>query len=156
MDLTDQNSRTDQIDAADQNSRTDQYERGDHCTAVLLAAGQGLRMGGGTRKQYLDLKGRPLFTYALEAMDRSEVITDVVITVPAGDESFCEEMVSACGLGNKVRRIIEGGRERCFSVHKGLQAVDWPCDYAFIHDAARPFIDEAVIRRLYEDRKSVV
>ena len=74
-----------------------------------------------------------------------------MITVPAGDESFCEEMVRACGLGNKVRRIIAGGSERCFSVHIALQAVDWPCDYAFIHDAARPFIDEAIIRRLYEE-----
>ena len=123
----------------------------EHCTAVLLAAGQGLRMGGDTRKQYLDLEGRPLFTYALEALERSEIITDIVITVPAGDESFCEEMVRACGLGNKVRRIIAGGSERCFSVHIALQAVDWPCDYAFIHDAARPFIDEAIIRRLYEE-----
>ena len=123
----------------------------EHCTAVLLAAGQGLRMGGDTRKQYLDLKGRPLFTYALEALERSEIITDIVIMVPAGDESFCEEMVRACGLGNKVRRIIAGGSERCFSVHIALQAVDWPCDYAFIHDAARPFIDEAIIRRLYEE-----
>ena len=130
---------------------TDLKERKHPCTAVLLAAGQGLRMGGDTRKQYLDLKGRPLFTYALEAMDRSEIITDIVITVPAGDESFCGEIVSACGLGNKVRRIIAGGSERCFSVHIGLQAVDWPCDYAFIHDAARPFIDEAIIRRLYEE-----
>ena len=61
------------------------------------------------------------------------------------------EMVRACGLGNKVRGIIAGGSERCFSVHIALQAVDWPCDYAFIHDAARPFIDEAIIRRLYEE-----
>ena len=126
----------------------------EHCTAVLLAAGQGLRMGGDTRKQYLDLKGRPLFTYALEALERSEIITDIVIMVPAGDESFCEEMVRACGLGNKIRRIIAGGSERCFSVHIGLQAVDWPCDYVFIHDAARPFIDEAIIRRLYEEVKA--
>lgn len=143
--------RTDQKSLTDQRGPADQRERREHCTAVLLAAGQGLRMGGDTRKQYLDLEGRPLFTYALEAMDRSEVITDVVITVPAGDESFCAEMVSACGLGNKVRRIIAGGSERCFSVHKGLQAVDWPCDYAFIHDAARPFLEEAVIRRLYDE-----
>ena len=130
---------------------TDKNDRRHYCTAVLLAAGQGLRMGGDTRKQYLDLKGRPLFTYALEALERSEIITDIVIMVPAGDESFCEEMVRACGLGSKVRRIIAGGSERCFSVHIALQAVDWPCDYAFIHDAARPFIDEAIIRRLYEE-----
>lgn len=108
-------------------------------------------MGGDTRKQYLDLEGRPLFTYALEAMDRSEIITDVLITVPAGDESFCGEMVTSFGLNRKVRRIVAGGSERCFSVHNGLQAVDWPCDYVFIHDSARPFLEESVIRRLYDE-----
>jgi len=144
IDLTDQKSLT------DQKGLTDHRERERHCTALLLAAGQGLRMGGDTRKQYLELEGRPLFTYALEAMDRSEIITDILITVPAGDESFCEEMVRISGFGTKVRRIVAGGSERCFSVRNGLQAIDWPCDYAFIHDAARPFIDEAIIRRLYE------
>ena len=54
----------------------------DRCTVVLLAAGQGLRMGGDTRKQYLNLEGRPLFTYSLETMDNCEFITDIVIMVP--------------------------------------------------------------------------
>ena len=126
-------------------------EGSDRCTAVLLAAGQGLRMGGDTRKQYLDLGGRPLFTYSLETMDRCALITDIVITVLEGDEEACRKMIDACGLGGKVRKIIAGGSERCFSVHKGLQAVDWACDYAFIHDTARPFIDEDSLCRLYEE-----
>ena len=123
----------------------------DQCTAVLLAAGQGLRMGGNTRKQYLDLGGMPLFTYSLATMDNSDVITDIVITVLDGDEDICREMIEVCGLGRKVRRIIAGGSERCFSVHKGLQAIDWPCDYVFIHDTARPFIEEEALRRLHEE-----
>lgn len=123
----------------------------ERCTVVLLAAGQGLRMGGNTRKQYLNLEGRPLFTYSLATMDSCEFITDVVITVPAGDEEFCREMVDACGYGGKVRKITAGGSERYYSVHNGLQAVDWPCDYVFIHDSARPFIDEEAMRRLYRE-----
>lgn len=120
----------------------------ERCTAVLLAAGQGLRMGGDTRKQYLEFAGKPLFTYALAAMDRSEVITDIVIMTPEGDEEICREMISSLGFDGKVRKIVAGGRERCFSVHLGLQAVDWPCDYAFIHDAARPFIDGKMLNDL--------
>ena len=122
----------------------------DRCTAVILAAGQGLRMGGDTRKQYLDLEGRPLFTYSLEAMERCPFITDVIFTVPEGDEEICREMIGSCGLGKKVRKITAGGSERCFSVHRALQAIDWPCDYVFIHDSARPFIDEDSLNRLYE------
>ena len=123
----------------------------DRCTVVLLAAGQGLRMGGDTRKQYLNLEGRPLFTYSLETMDNCEFITDIVIMVPEGDEEICREMADACGYGGKVRKIAAGGSERYFSVHNGLQAVDWPCDYVFIHDSARPFIDQEAMMRLYEE-----
>ena len=123
----------------------------DRCTAVLLAAGQGLRMGGNTRKQYLKLEGRPLFTYSLEKMDQCGFISDVVITVPAGDEEFCREMVDDSGFGGKVRKMVSGGGERYFSVHNGLQAVDWPCDYVFIHDSARPFIEEEAMERLYDE-----
>ena len=123
----------------------------ERCTVLLMAAGSGLRMGGGTRKQYIDVKGRPLFTYSLETFDRSDIITDIMIVVPEGDQEYCREIVEDCGLSGKLRAIVAGGRERCFSVHNGLQAVDWPCDYVFIHDSARPFIDDDTMGRLIEE-----
>ena len=125
----------------------------ERCTVLLMAAGSGLRMGGGTRKQYIDVKGRPLFTYSLETFDRSDIITDIMIVVPEGDQEYCREIVEDCGLSGKLRAIVAGGRERCFSVHNGLQAVDWPCDYVFIHDSARPFIDDDTMGRLIEEVK---
>lgn len=125
----------------------------DRCTAILLAAGKGLRMGGNTRKQYLDLEGMPLFTYSLATMDNCDFITDIVITVLQGDEEICREMIEVCGLGKKVRAIIAGGSERCFSVYKGIRTIDWPCNYVFIHDTARPFIEEDALKRLYSEVK---
>ena len=133
--------------------RQDQTEdsRRERCTAILLAAGSGLRMGGGTRKQYINVSGRPLFTYALETFDRCDIITDIMIVVPEGDQEYCRETVKTCGLSGKVRKITAGGQERCFSVHNGLQALDWPCDYVFIHDSARPFIDDDTMERLLKE-----
>ena len=64
----------------------------ERCTVLLMAAGSGLRMGGGTRKQYIDVKGRPLFTYSLETFDRSDIITDIMIVVPEGDQEYCREI----------------------------------------------------------------
>ena len=68
-----------------------------------------------------------------------------------GDQEYCETIREYCGLSGKVRKIVAGGRERCFSVHNGLQSVDWPCDYVFIHDTARPFIEESTMERLYDE-----
>ena len=126
-------------------------QKRERCTVLLMAAGSGLRMGGETRKQYIDVKGRPLFTYALETFDQSDIVTDIMIVVPEGDQEYCREIVETCGLAGKVRKIVAGGRERCFSVHNGLQAVDWPCDYVFIHDSARPFIDKDTVKIADQD-----
>ncbi len=96
-------------------------------TAVLLAAGRGTRMKASVSKQYLELQGMPVFLHSLRALTRSSVITDIVVTVSAA-----------------------GGAERFHSVYNGLRAVDWPCDYAFIHDSARAFVDQDTLIRLYE------
>ena len=56
--------------------------------AVVLAAGQGKRMGTETAKQYLLLDGKPVLYYALQAFEQSEV--DTVILVTGKDEiEYC-------------------------------------------------------------------
>ena len=55
------------------------------CTAVMLAAGMGLRMGGEIRKQYLMLGGMPMFLHSIRTMQESPIITDIVVTVHKDD-----------------------------------------------------------------------
>ena len=45
-----------------------------YCTAVVLAAGKGSRMGGNTAKQYMEIGGKPLVAYALEVFEASQGI----------------------------------------------------------------------------------
>ncbi|MCI8516962.1 MAG: 2-C-methyl-D-erythritol 4-phosphate cytidylyltransferase [Hungatella sp.] len=112
--------------------------------AVILAAGRGTRMGGSTRKQYLELEGRPLICHALEAFERSPVDRIVLVT-GAGEEEYCKrEIVDACGF-SKVTAVVPGGRERYHSVYEGLKAVG-DCDIVLIHDGARPCVTEEIIR----------
>lgn len=122
----------------------------ERCTALLLAAGSGKRMGTKIRKQYLELGGEPLFLHSVRAMDESPVITDIILMTPAGDGNYCRHLIEKAGLAEKLRGVFDGGSERYFSVAKGLEAISWPCRYVFIHDCARPFIDQDTIRRLYE------
>ncbi|MBQ9612989.1 MAG: 2-C-methyl-D-erythritol 4-phosphate cytidylyltransferase [Lachnospiraceae bacterium] len=123
----------------------------ERCTAIVLAAGSGTRMGAAVRKQYLSLCGKPILAYCLETFAASEVITDIVIVVPEGEAEFVRQSVisAAPAAKEKVRKIIPGGEQRYDSVHAGLQAIDWPCEYVFIHDGARPFIEEEALQRLY-------
>jgi 2-C-methyl-D-erythritol 4-phosphate cytidylyltransferase len=120
------------------------------CTAVMLAAGFGRRMGTDIKKQYLMLGGMPMFLHSIRTMQESRYITDIIVMVHKDDVEVVRELLEEYGLTEKLRRIAPGGKERVHSVALGLEAVDWPCDYVFIHDCARPFLDQETLFRLFE------
>lgn len=121
------------------------------CTAVLLAAGKGTRLGGDIPKQYREIAGIPLAARSLQALAASDVITDIVMVIPKGDEEYVREHIfpKAPEGAKKVRAFAYGGAERYHSVASGLDAITWPCRYVFIHDGARPFVDPETIERLF-------
>ena len=120
------------------------------CTAVMLAAGMGLRMGTDTRKQYLMLGGMPMFLHSIRTMQESEYITDIIVMAHKDDLEVVRKLLEEYGFTKKLRKIAVGGKERVHSVANGLEAIDWPCDYVFIHDCARPFLDQTTLFRLFE------
>ena len=114
-----------------------------HTAAVVLSAGSGKRMGSRTKKQYMQIGGKPIIYYALKAFEDSFV--DEIILV-----SFCQkEIVDRYGF-SKVKRIVEGGKERYHSVFQGIMGLT-KCDYVFIHDGARPMIKAEMLERLLGD-----
>lgn len=120
-----------------------------HCTAIVLAAGRGKRMGTKVHKQYLEIADRPVLYYALHAFQESSVIDDIILVTGAGEEEYCRtQIVERYGI-TKVSKILQGGAERYNSVWNGLQCVT-DDGYVFIHDGARPFIDEDIIKRVFD------
>ena len=117
--------------------------------AIVLAAGQGKRMQSKVQKQFLLIKEKPVLYYTLNAFENSPVITDIILVTGKDEIEYCQkEIVDKYGF-KKVCKIVAGGKERYHSVHHGLQAVE-EADYAFIHDGARPFVDNDMIERAYE------
>ena len=127
------------------------------CTAIVLAAGSGSRMKSDVAKQYMLLRGKPLLWYALQAVEESAVIDDCILVTGAEDIIYVkEEIVERYGFW-KVDRIIAGGKERYDSVYQALRViaedgmrVSNRDGFLFIHDGARPFLTEAILRRNYE------
>ncbi|MGN0307741.1 MAG: 2-C-methyl-D-erythritol 4-phosphate cytidylyltransferase [Lachnospiraceae bacterium] len=116
--------------------------------ALCLAAGQGKRMAGKVQKQYLLLEGKPVLFYALDAFQKSPV-DQIILVVGEGEEEYCRRKIVEKYGFNKVKAIVNGGKERYHSVYCGLQAVE-SCDYVLIHDGARPFLTEEIINRCIE------
>ena len=113
--------------------------------AIVLAAGKGTRMESDIQKQYLELGGKPLIYYALKAFEDSPV-KQVILVTGRGETGYCrKEIVDKYGI-SKVKAIVEGGKERYHSVFEGLKQTS-DADYVLIHDGARPFVNQEIIRR---------
>lgn len=117
--------------------------------AIVLAAGSGKRMNSQVHKQYLIIQDRPVLYYSLKAFEDSAV-DEIVLVVGKGEEEFCrKEIVDKYGI-SKVKAIVEGGKERYHSVFEGLKQTS-DADYVLIHDGARPFVNQDIIRRCKQE-----
>ena len=117
-----------------------------YCTAIVLAAGSGKRMGTKVHKQYLQLCEKPVLAYSLQAFQQSDLIDEIILVVGKGEEEFCRtEIVEKYGFF-KVQKIICGGEQRYHSVWNGLK--ETKAGYVYIHDGARPFVNENIIRSM--------
>lgn len=121
------------------------------CTAIVLAAGAGKRMQSTVAKQYMLLKDKPILWYALQAFEDSPIIQKVILVVGEGEITYCrQEIVEKYGFA-KVADVIQGGAERYLSVWEGLKClVPAEGNFVFIHDGARPFVNEEIIQGAYE------
>ena len=128
-----------------------------HCTAIVLSAGRGKRMHASVEKQYIELYKRPVIYYTLEIFQSSSIIDDIVLVVGKGQEEEVYEKIVRKYHFSKVKAVVEGGAERYASVWNGLQAIadgrigeESKTGYVFIHDGARPFVTENILRRGYD------
>ena len=118
-------------------------------TAIVLSGGIGKRMNSDIPKQYMMLKDKPVLAHSLLAFEQSPV-DDIVIVCGAGDEEYItKEFVEKYGL-SKVSAVCEGGAERYNSVYNGLKACK-DTDYVLIHDGARPYVSDEIIKRNIEE-----
>ncbi len=118
--------------------------------AILVAAGQGSRMGGERAKQFLELGGVPILIHAIRAFEESELIQEIITVVPSTNSAEFVSLANDYGL-RKLSRIIPGGVTRAESVFNGLQAVrPATAEIVAVHDGVRPFVTTDEINRTIE------
>lgn len=114
-------------------------------SAVIAAAGLGLRMDANLNKLYMKIGNMPILAISIKAFQNCDSIDEIVVVVRKEDINYCEnEIVKKYGY-NKVKKIIEGGKSRQKSVYNGLKELNCDCGIVLIHDGARPFITDRII-----------
>jgi 2-C-methyl-D-erythritol 4-phosphate cytidylyltransferase len=119
-----------------------------HVTVIVVAAGEGQRIGGAIPKPYLLLAGRPMILRALDRCFAARTVNDVILVVAENEFARCKALVISDGaLRDRSWRLQTGGVTRQESVKRGLEKVDPKTNLVVIHDGARPLVSPQLIDR---------
>lgn len=126
-------------------------------SVILPAAGLGTRMGrsqpekaGTSRKQFMLLDGLPILMHTVRKFAASPLVTEIVVALRADDLDWVRELLDREGPAKPVR-LVEGGDTRQASVENALAALSPDTDLVAVHDAVRPFVDQAIIERVIQE-----
>lgn len=121
---------------------------------VLLAAGEGKRVGSDTNKVLVPLAGKPVFTWSLRAIQDLEFVDQVVVVIQEQDRDVFERTLGEHFPGLDVT-LVPGGSTRHGSEWNALNALrplieGNEVDVVAIHDAARPLASSALFEEVIQ------
>src|SRR6185437_6698910 len=103
--------------------------------ALIVAAGSGERLGAGRPKALVELAGRPMLQWSLQALAATDAIEQIVVALPPGT-------ALPSSSGERVL-AVEGGSTRSESVRCALELAE-AGDPVLVHDADRPLMTPAI------------
>ena len=113
-------------------------------SAVIVAAGAGLRAGPGEPKAWRNLGGRPIIRWSVEGLLAAGA-SEIVVVVAHDRLAHADEALA----GLSGWKAVTGGRTRAESVQAGIAALTANSKQAvLVHDAARPFVSRGHVDRL--------
>jgi 2-C-methyl-D-erythritol 4-phosphate cytidylyltransferase len=111
--------------------------------AVIVAAGTGTRFGG--PKQLVEIAGKPMVAWSLDAFASMPEISDIVI-VTEPEHVASMEALAGPRVRSATLRVVHGGIDRQASSANGIAALPQHCAGILIHDGARPLVRPAAVR----------
>jgi len=117
--------------------------------AIIPAAGTGVRMGGGTPKQFLSLEGVPIFIHTLRKFAASNVIDGIFLALRPEDMDRARKDIDRERFSKPVR-LVAGGASRQETVGRALAEAPATTEMVVVHDAVRPFVELDLIQRVVE------
>ncbi len=108
-------------------------------SAIIAAGGSGTRLGYQEPKQFLELDGKPIIAWSIEAFSQASEVGEIVVVAPLEHLDRARHYVETYCY-SKPFKVVPGGGTRQESVRNGLLASSKTMELVAVHDAARPFI----------------
>ncbi|MCF7858831.1 MAG: 2-C-methyl-D-erythritol 4-phosphate cytidylyltransferase [Candidatus Cloacimonetes bacterium] len=118
-------------------------------TVIITAGGSSTRINHKKKKQFIEIRNRPLLFWTIDKFADHKNIDNIIITLPESEiESYKTNIEKE--FPQIPIQIIKGGKNRQESVYQALSNCDTDTDFVFIHDGVRPFVSNEEIEKLYQ------
>ena len=112
---------------------------------IIVAGGSGKRMGGALPKQFSIIGGRPILAHTINAFRKALPASRIVVVLPAEHIEFWKNLSARFEVAK--HSVVEGGKERFYSVKNGIEALSDAVDLIAVQDGVRPFATKELILR---------
>ena len=116
-------------------------------TAIILAAGNSVRFGTNTNKNFEIINGKSVLSYSLNAFNQNPYIDNIVIATKENEKEIVKDIVNKESYTKNIQ-IVTGGNTRKESVYNCIKNLD--SNIVIIHDGARPLIKQEYINKCIE------
>ena len=128
-------------------------------SAIILAAGKGLRLKSRVPKPLIKINSRPIIIYSLLTFSKHPLVSEIILVAHPANKKALIKKIRQYRIG-KISAVVEGGRRRQDSVYCGLKKLSPETGLVLIHDGARPFVGRkelsALIKKAQENRAAVL
>ncbi len=112
--------------------------------ALILASGDGVRVGGDVPKQFLKLGDKTILEHSIQVFEKNHNIDAIIVVAHPTYLELTTDIIAKSGL-NKVIKIISGGKSRRESTFNGISSINKLEGKILIHDSVRPFVNDKMI-----------
>lgn len=123
--------------------------KGKYLSAIITAAGSGLRMGLTTNKPYIEIAGKKILEITLEKVSSLFEFDEIILVIREEDRKMAASLVEK--INDRRIKIVKGGKSREESTYKGLRALNKKSQLVLTHDGVRPFASLELFRRTLKE-----
>lgn len=114
-------------------------------SVIIVAAGQGKRIGKNIPKQFLKIGNKTILDYTLEVFNKISLIDEIILVTRLPLLSQQDKIKQKFP---KIKSVIQGGKIRQDSVFYGLKEISIDTKIVLIHDGVRPFVSKNIIKQV--------
>ena len=120
---------------------------------IILASGIGARYKSDVPKQFVKIAGKTVLEHTLDVFEKSDNIDNIILVITPDYRQMVEEILLKNNY-SKISKLLNGGDTRKESSYIGISSIEDEEANVLIHDCARPFLSERVIKECVEALKS--